>query len=212
MRTFLTCEQRSDEWRLARAGRFTASRAADAFATTKSGEAAAARDYRMQLAVERITGEPQDMDYVSKDMQRGIDLEPYAIQAYEGVTGRLVRRVGFVLLDGAMVGASPDGLVEDGAGVVEIKCPKSTTHTGYLREGTFPPEYVPQGKHLIRVTGAQWCDFVSFDDRMPVGLQIMIARMTMTPGEVSAYDLRVIKFMESVDNLVDQLIRLRRTS
>src|SRR3990167_2803864 len=94
--TIVTAEQRSPAWRAARLGRLTGSRAADMLAQIKSGEAAGRRDYRLQLVCERLTGESQEDSYVSKEMQRGIDLEASAFAAYEAATGELARKTGFL--------------------------------------------------------------------------------------------------------------------
>ena len=91
-----------------RGGKLTASYAADVFARIKTGEAAARRDLRMRLVVERLTGETQDDNgFVSKDMQRGIDVEPQAFAAYEAESGTMVTRAGFILHNDLPVGALP---------------------------------------------------------------------------------------------------------
>jgi hypothetical protein len=112
--------QRSPEWFAARAGKVTGSRAADVLAKVKSGEAAARRDYRLQLAVERITGTPMENGFVSADMQRGIDLEATAAARYEAATGHLLRHTGFLAHDTLAAGCSLDGDVDDFTGIVEI--------------------------------------------------------------------------------------------
>ena len=96
--TVIECEQRTPEWHAARAGRVTASRAADMLAKIKSGESAGRRNYRTQLVAERLTGQPQENGYVNAAMQHGIDTEPHAIAAYEALTGALVRKTGFLAM------------------------------------------------------------------------------------------------------------------
>jgi hypothetical protein len=152
-------EQRSPEWFLARAGRLTGSRASDVLAKIKTGEAAARRDYRLQLAAERLTGLPQESDFVNAAMQRGIDCEPIAFAAYEAATGEMVRRTGFICASEQMIGCSLDGDVSDFAGIIELKCPKTATHISYLKAGCMPPAHIPQLTHNLWVTGAEWCDF-----------------------------------------------------
>src|SRR5687767_8283134 len=138
--TVCLADQRSEEWRHARCGRLTGSRAADMLATIKTGEAAARRDYRMQLVCERLTGQPQDDVFVNAAMQRGIDCEPLAFAAYESLTGQVVHRSGFLALEHAMMGCSLDGHVDDFAGILECKCPKSSTHLKYVKDNTVPKE------------------------------------------------------------------------
>jgi hypothetical protein len=197
--TILTMEQGTPEWFAARLGRVTGSRAKDVLATIKSGEAAARRDYRVELVTERLTGQPQDDGFVSKDMQRGTDLEPEAFAAYEAETGVLVRRTGFIALDHMMIGCSLDGDVDNLAGLIEIKCPKMATHYRYLMSANAPPEHRAQMLHNVWVTGAAWCDFVSYDPRFPEGLRLVIRRVTFTPEEIAAYADAVSVFLAEVD-------------
>lgn len=194
----LNIEQRSPEWYAARAGRLTGSQAADMLARIKSGEAAARRNLRMKLLCERLTGRSQEDHYVSKEMQRGIDLEATALAAYEAHSGLLTRRVGFVQHALHWAGCSPDALV-NGSGLVEIKCPNSATHLAYLRAKVLPREYMPQVRHNLWMTGAEWCDFVSFDDRFPRALQLFCARVQRTDMEIEAYQVDALNLLAEVD-------------
>lgn len=196
-----TCDQRSPEWFALRAGRLTGSFAADMLATlkVKKGEAACRRDLRVRLALERITGRPISGDYVSAAMQRGTDKEPTARSAYEVTTGNIVRQTGFVAHDSLMVGFSPDGDVDDFGGLVEIKCPNSTTHLDTWRAGTVPPEHLPQVQHALWISGAQWCDFVSFDDRLPSDLALFVVRVQRADVDLAGYELGVRLFLSEVD-------------
>jgi hypothetical protein len=201
VRNFTVCEapQRSPEWKRARAGRLTASRARDMLATIKSGEAAARRDLRVQLVVERLTGEPQDSDFVNADMQRGMDLEADAFAAYEAVTGQMAERCGFVAHSDLLIGCSPDGVINDFGGIVELKVPRSATHLGYLRAGTVPPEHLPQILHALWVTGAAYCDFLSYDPRFPSHLQTFYTRVVADPKQIEDYAAKALAFLEEVE-------------
>jgi hypothetical protein len=168
-------------------------------ATIKSGEAAARRDLRTQLVVERLTGQPQEDTYVNAVMQWGIDHEADAFAAYEAYSGNLVRRTGFLAHTDLMVGCSLDGDVDDFAGIVEIKCPKSATHYGYLKAGAVPSNHLPQIQHSLWVTGADWCDFVSFDPRMPAHLRLFVARVPRVDLDILAYEKCAQKFLAEVD-------------
>lgn len=173
-------------------------------ATIKSGEAAARRDLRVQLVCERLTGQSQEDAYVNAAMQRGIDKEADAFLAYEAVYGELAEPIGFVAHDELMAGCSPDGLV--GAnGLLELKCPKTATHLGYLKAGKAPSSYLPQIMHSLWITGAEWCDFVSFDDRLPAGLQLVRYRVTRSDVDLAAYELTVRAFLAEVDKEVADL-------
>lgn len=203
----LTTEQRTPEWYQARVGMFTASRAADMTATIKTGEAAARRDLRLQLVCERLTGQPQEEPYVNAVMQRGIDKEIDAFAAYEALTGLLARPVGFLAHDSLMAGCSPDGMVGEEGGV-ELKCPKSATHLGYLRSRTIPKDYLVQIQHSLWITGAAWWDFLSFDDRFPLPLQTFYVRVTRNDGEIAVYDAMARAFLAEVDKEVADVAAL----
>jgi putative phage-type endonuclease len=197
--TIIDVPQRSEEWFAARLGRVTGSRAKDVIATIKSGEAAARRDYRFQLVTERLTGYRDEDGFVSKDMQRGTDLEPEAFAAYEALTGNFVRRTGFVVADDCMAGCSLDGDVQAMTGIVEIKCPKSATHFGYIKSGEIPSNHLPQMIHNLWITGAQWCDFVSYDDRFPDGLQLVVIRYKRLDAAIADYAAKVREFLSEVE-------------
>ena len=205
--TTITAEQRSPEWKRARAGRVTGSRASDVLAMLKNGgEAAARRDYRLQLVCERLTGEPQDSDFVNADMQRGIELEGEARGAYEAATGMLVTEVGFLAADDLLVGCSPDGLVDNG--IIELKVPRSATHLRNVRERVLPSDYLPQVTHNLWVTGAAFCDFVSYDPRFPEGLRLFRVRVQATDVDIEGYAAKVRAFLDEVERDVEATLKL----
>lgn len=203
--------QRSPEWYAARAGRATGSRAAAVLAKIKSGEAATRRDYKLQLAVERLVGKPQESGFINAEMQRGIDLEPAAREAYEIETGEIVRSVGFFSMVEHLAGCSPDGLID--GGIVGFKCPKSTTHVEYVKCNRVPPEYVPQVTHELWVADeAEFYDFVSYDDRLPGDLQLLVVRAYRNEFDIAAYDKEVTKFLAEVEQEVAALKKLRKAA
>lgn len=195
-------QQGSPEWRQARAGRLCASDAADMLATIKTGEAAARRDLRMRLVIERLTGQPAEEGFVSADMQRGKDLEGEAIALYEGLTGNLVQRVGFLQHPTELLGYSPDGLILDDDGrvvaIVEAKVPKSATHLKYLKAGIVPPEYVPQLTQGLLLSGAERAEFFSYDPRFPEPLRLFHAVLYRDERALKAYELLAIQFLREV--------------
>ena len=204
--TVIDAEQRSAEWFAARAGLLTGSRAADILATIKSGEAAARRDYRMQLVCERLTGQPQEDGFINAAMQRGIDLEPKAFAAYEALTGSVAVRTGFLRHTTHLAGCSLDGHVDGFTGIVEIKCPKSATHLKYWRgKGEAPSDYLPQITHNLWITGAQWCDFLSFDDRFPEELQTFLVRVRRSDVDIDGYEQKALAFLAEVETEVNAI-------
>ena len=169
-------EQRSDAWFAARIGKVTASRVADVLAKTKTGYSATRDNYMAQLVCERLTGEKGE-SFTNAAMQHGTDTEPLARAAYESLKDVLVDEVGFVPHPSIiMAGASPDGLVGDD-GLLEIKCPNTATHIETLLSQTVPSKYNTQMQFQMACTDRSWCDFVSFDNRLPQELQLFVKRV-----------------------------------
>tara|TARA_R110000868_G_scaffold176513_1_gene414220 strand:+ start:393 stop:1010 length:618 start_codon:yes stop_codon:yes gene_type:complete len=197
--------QGTKEWLIQRAGCATASRFADILAAIKTGEAASRRSYRMQLVTERLTGNPVT-GYTNAAMQWGTDTEPYAREAYEAHTGALVMQTGFIKHAGIpWCGASPDGFI-DADGLVEIKCPESTTHLEWMEAGKVPAKHFPQIQGQMWVTDRQWCDFVSYDPRFPQNLQLFIVRINRDEEYIKTLDKEVKEFLVGVDETVQKLL------
>lgn len=169
--------QASEDWKLARCGQFTASRAADLMARTKSGPSASRGNLIALLVAERLTGVPVET-YQNDAMRRGTELEAEARDAYSFATGNAVDEFGFVGSDDLPnTGCSPDGGVGD-LGLVEIKCPASMAkHLDALMRGSHANEYRWQLQHQLMVTGRQWVDAASYDPRWPEHLQLAIKRV-----------------------------------
>lgn len=199
--TVVDVPQRSDAWLAARSARLTSSAAKALFAAGKGKEEAVGRrDLRVRLALERMTGRPQEEEpFVNAAMQRGIDREGDARLAYEAATGQLVREAGFISMNDHMAGTSLDGYVGDFDGIVELKCPKSATHIGYLKSKSLPLDYLHQIRHHVWVTGAQWADFVSFDDRLPEHLQLVIFRVARAELDIPGYERAALDFLKEVE-------------
>lgn len=170
-------------------------------------EAAARRDYRLQLVTERLVGEPQDSDFINDDMRRGIELEADALAAYEALTGQLASRVGFVAHNTLMIGASPDGLIGDD-GILELKVPRSATHLRYIRANVMPTEHLPQLLHNLYVTGARYADFMSYDPRFPTSLQTFCVRVERHEDQIFDYERKLLTFLAEVDADVEEVQRL----
>jgi len=197
-------EQRTEEWFEARMGCVTASRTADLMAKTKSGYAASHANYMAELICERLTGERQG-GFSSAAMQWGTDIEPQARMAYEIVTGATVVETGFVLHpEIAGFGASPDGLIGDD-GLIEIKCPNTATHIKTLLGGKVPSEYVTQMHVQMLCTNRKWCDFVSFDPRLPVDMQMFVSRVEFDEKLAEKIVTEVQAFISEMETKIEQL-------
>lgn len=207
--TIIDCEQRSDEWKDARAGRLTGSAAAAMMTEIKSGEAAARRDLRVRLALERITGRPQENEFTAASVRHGVAMEPEALGIYEAETGQILERVGFLSLGGVMAGCSLDGFVHGRKGIVEAKCPKSATHLEYLRTREIPKAYRWQCLHNMWVSDAEWCDFISYDNCFPMQLQYLCVRLERSQIEINSYAATVGRFLAEVSVAVSEINNLK---
>jgi len=197
-------DQRTDEWFAARLGKVTASRIADVMAKTKTGYGASRANYMAELIVERLTGQKGD-SYQNAAMMWGTNTEPLARAAYEAHRGVLVEETGFVPHpSGAMTGASPDGLVGDD-GLVEIKCPNTATHIDTLMSDDAPPKYFAQMQWQMACTGRAWCDFVSFDPRMPEEMQLFVTRVERDDTWIIMAEEAVQAFLSELDEMVSKL-------
>ncbi|NBW21358.1 MAG: exonuclease [Caulobacteraceae bacterium] len=193
-------EQRSEEWFKERLGHLTASRASDAIA--KAGTATR-RNYAIQLVTERLTG-LQTESFTNATMQRGTEQEPIARAAYEAHTGVFVEQTGFHKHPTIKwLGASPDGFA--GSGLIEIKCPNSNTHVDYLISKEVPAKYKPQMLTQLIVTGRTWCDFVSFDPRLPDHLQLFIVRYEPTQKDLKTIEIQLVTFLAEVEKMEQSL-------
>ena len=200
--------QGSPEWFAARCGRVTASRVADVIAKTKSGPAASRANYAAQLVAERLTGTVADT-FSNAAMAWGTEKEPEARNAYAFFHDADVAEVGFVPHPSLFAGASPDGLVGD-VGLVEIKCPNTSTHIDTLLGKSAPSKYVTQMQWQMACTGRAWCDFVSFDPRMPEDLRLFVCRVHRDDGHISTLEAEVADFLREVDATVEALRALTR--
>ena len=196
-------QQRTDAWHQLRVGKVTASRVADIIAKTKSGPSASRENYLAQLVCERMTGKPAE-SYSNSAMQWGTDTEPFARAAYEARMDLLVTEVGFIDHPWiVMSGASPDGLANEG--MVEIKCPNTATHIDTLLSRTVPAKYITQMMWQMACADRPWCDFVSFDPRLPERHQLFIKRINYDPEMVNLLENSVIQFLGDVDLKIQQL-------
>ncbi|CAB4140114.1 COG5377 Phage-related protein, predicted endonuclease [uncultured Caudovirales phage] len=198
-------EQGTDEWKAARLGHVSASNVAAVMSKTKDGgESATRRTYKIKLVAERMTGLAQET-YKNAAMEWGNEQEPFARMAYEASQNVLVAKTGFWKHPTKeWIGVSPDGLVGDD-GLIEIKCPNTTTHLEYLWDEVVPTEYRKQIQMQLWVTGRQWCDFVSYDPRLPQKNQLFIKRCERDEDLIFAMAVEVEKFLDEIQAIIDKL-------
>jgi putative phage-type endonuclease len=196
--------QGSPEWLAARCGRVTASRMADLMARTKSGWGASRNNYMAELIAERLTGCPATF-FVNDAMRHGTEQEPYARRAYAESFGVDVLETGFVPhpeLD--MAGASPDGLIGDD-GMLEIKAPNTSTHIETLLGAPIAEKYVLQMQWQMATTGRSYCDFASFDPRLPENMRLHVRRVPRDVSLILDLETEVAAFIREIDEKVARL-------
>ncbi len=200
--------QGSDEWKALRCGKVTASRVADVIAKTKSGWGASRFNYAAELIAERLTGVAAEA-FTNAAMQWGTDQEPSARMAYEFMQDVTVEQIAFVAHPSiADAGASPDGLVGE-SGLVEIKCPNTATHIDTLIKQEIPAKYITQMMWQMACTGRKWCDFVSYDPRLPESMQLFVKRIERDDKLIAELESEVIVFLDTeVSNKVGALRQL----
>jgi len=195
--------QRTARWFELRAGKVTASSVYKVMAKTKTGYGADRDNYKAQLVVERLTGQPAKT-YSNAAMEWGVQTEAEARAAYEARMGVLVTEVGFMPHPTIeMCGASPDGVV--GEGLVEIKCPETATMIDQLLTRKISDKYFKQMQLQMKCADKKWCDFVVYDPRMPESMQMFVARVERDERFIAEMEAEIVKFLAEVDSTVTQL-------
>ena len=203
-------EQGSELWSAARCGIITASRCGDVADRTQKGEETAARrNYRTELVCEILTGTTVEK-YVTREMQWGIDQEPFARAAYELHCNVMVEQCGFVFHpEVPRFGASPDGFIGD-EGILQIKCPTTANHLEWMLSGGIPLKHLPQIIAELACTRRTWCDFVSFDPRLPEHLQLYIRRFYSDEDLITACETEILQLNSEIDEVLASLPKQRQ--
>ncbi len=197
-------EQRSPEWFAARLGKVTASRVADVMAKTKMGYSASRANYMAELICERLTGSKTE-GYTNAAMQWGVDNEESARNAYAFMHNAEVIEAGFDIHPTiAEFGASPDGYIGDD-GQVEIKCPNTATHLETLLNDSMEGKYITQMQSQMACTGRKWCDFISYDPRLPADMQLWVKRIYRDDVLIKTIETEVMTFLEELGTKLNKL-------
>lgn len=200
-------EQGTAEWHALRLGKATASRIADIIRKTKSGVSASRARYAGELVAERLTGVPAS-SFKSADMEWGNATEEEARNAYGFYRNAKMEAVAFVDHPAiTMSGASPDRLVGSD-GLLEIKCPATHTHIATLLSQQIDPDYLTQMQWQMACTGRAWCDFVSYDPRMPEAMRLFVKRVPRDSATIATLDAAVREFLGEVDTTIASLTAL----
>lgn len=200
----IDCEQNSAEWLAARCGSLGASSIADMVAKTRTGWGASRFNLAARIVCERLTGTPQE-SYTNAAMQWGHDTEPQARAMYEFMRDVAVQQVGLVLHPSINKShASPDGLVGDD-GLIEIKCPNTATHIETLLSEDVEGKYVKQMQWQMACCGRGWCDFVSFDPRLPAEMQMFVQRVPRDDEFIAELEREARAFLAEVETTISTL-------
>ena len=200
--------QGTEAWHQQRMGKATASRISDIVAKTKTGYSTSRANYMAQLVVERMTNQVAE-SYSNAAMEWGIENEEFARAAYEAKIGNMVDQVGAIDHPRiAMSAASPDGLVGDD-GCLEIKCPNTATHIETLLGDEPAKKYYDQMQWQMVCANRSWCDFVSFDPRMPAHLQLFVKRIERSDLYIAELEKEVVQFLVEVEDKVNKLNEIK---
>lgn len=203
MRIIRDIEQGTDEWKLLRLGKITASKLSDVISNGRGSAPSKTRAaYMLQLAAEKLTGEPQD-SFTNQYMEWGNECEPQARAMYEFDSGNEVEEVAFVEYSDHF-GVSPDGLVGEN-GLLEIKCPKTTTQIERYLKGEFPTTYKPQVQGQLLATEREWCDFLSFDPRIATSAQYFCIRVYRDEEYIKDLNLKIDQFANELNEMMEKL-------
>ena len=202
-------EQRSEEWFKQRLGHVTASKMSDVLA---KGSGITRDKYKMQLISERVTGQ-SEKSFSNGYMEWGTQQEKFACMRYECDTNCIVDAAEFYIHPTIKwLGASPDGLLRDAdgliKGLIEIKCLKTENHLEFFLDESpkIPAKYIIQMQAQMWVTGAEWCDFVSYDSRVTYEhREIFITRVNRDDKFIKEMEIEVVKFLAEVEETINKL-------
>lgn len=200
-------EQGTPEWFAERCGKVTASRIADMMARTQKGWGASRANYAAQLVAERLSGTITET-FQNDAMRWGTEKEPEARAAYEWATDCSVELVGFIphlVLE--MAGASPDGRVGHD-GLVEIKCPGTAQHLATLLGEPIADKYIKQMQFQMACDNRQWCDFVSYDPRLPERMRLHVQRVHRNGMMIEEIEKAVMVFLAEIDETIAKLTKI----
>ena len=195
MKMLNSFEQGSPEWKQARAGKVTASRAKDARDRLKSGAASGKQiAYACQVALERVSHQPADATFENWQMREGHVQEPIARAAYERRTGNLVDEVGAFATDDDLFLYSPDGLI-DGDGLLEVKTLFSPERIMTIVGNGDVSDFIDQCMFGLWLTGRQWIDLVVW---VPALEHLSVKRIARDDDYIEAMEADLIAFAKLV--------------
>lgn len=201
-------EQRTPEWYAARLGKITASGIDNILKKTKYGESQYKTRYRLELAIERLTGKQANVVPLNDAMRNGIEREPEARDLFAKISGLDVKECGaYQHPEIKNSGASPDGIVNDGNMdfCLEIKCPAMVNHANNLMETKVPSRYKHQIMWQMACTGMMGCYFVTYNPEYPDAQKLKYLFVERDDKLIKTMEDAVREFDREVDVLVNIL-------
>lgn len=206
MRIVDDIEQGSDQWKLDRLGKVTASPVKNVLSKGRgSAPSKMAETYMMELIAEILTGELKPF-FENDAMRWGTETEPQARDMYSVKNNFVaVREVAYVEHNEFIL-ISPDGLVGDD-GLLEIKCPNTTTQLKRALSDDYSADYKEQIQMQLWVTEREWCDFVSFDPRLECSAGYLQQRVFRDEEYIKEMKTKVYAFVEKMNKLIKLLTK-----
>jgi hypothetical protein len=201
MATWIDIPQNTEDWFQLRCGKIGGSSIGKVMANNGKAFGPPAHELAIKLAIERITCQPVLDNYSNAHMDRGREQEPIARALYEAENFVDVQLGGFY--EDGDLGVSPDGLV-DSDGLIEIKSVIPAVHFDCLKRKDYDPKYKWQLFLLLKVSGREWIDFVSYCSQFPVGRQIAQYRVYAKDCQAVflEIDLRLKEFKQLVEDKI----------
>lgn len=205
MKIIKDVEQGSEAWHSIRLGKVTASRMSDVISKGRgNAPSKTSESYMIELITEIITGAAKPF-FENDAMRWGTETEDQARAMYELNSGNEVEEVAFIE-HSDHIGVSPDGLIGDD-GLLEIKCPASTTQIKRALSDSYSSDYKAQIQMQLWVSGREWCDFLSFDPRIDCDASYLLERVYRDDDYIAEMEVKTISFVE---NMLEQLNKLTK--
>lgn len=153
-----------------------------------------------------VFDEDEANKFMSKDVNRGNELERPARDYLSEFKGVEYRDVGWVQSDIHILGLSPDGVSEDLTSSCEIKCPARTAHTSYILGGNkIPSQYFWQNiAYFAVIDDLIEHDFMSYRPECTIEAHII----TLRRDTVTQYGAKKATVQEWADKLRDEALKM----
>ena len=196
-------EQMSDEWFELRRGRMTGSHGQE-IANNGKG-----LDTYLHTLMAGYFATTQEERYTNADLERGIALEETAIAMYSAETGYEIDQVGFVEID-EYIGCSPDGMVKEHKGLIEVKCKNNTNHFKNFLYGEkkIESKYIWQMQMNMLLTKSDWCDYIAYNPNFEKDL--IIIRIKANEEKFDKLKIGIEAGKRKIDEIKEKYLKLKK--